>query len=84
MTVGILAYIILIAVYVLLIVIGAFSIQQNFYFKSLNSGDTSKKEIALTFDDGPHPEITPEVLNLLDVYAVKATFFCIGKQLDEQ
>jgi len=80
--VGIFAYLVLIAVYILLIVIGTFSIRQNFYFKSLNSADTSKKEIALTFDDGPHPDITPEVLNLLDAYAVKATFFCIGKQVD--
>jgi len=82
-TVGIIAYIILISVYVLLIAIGAFSIRQNFYFKSLNLGNTSKKEIALTFDDGPHPKITPEVLNLLDAYAVKATFFCIGKRVDD-
>ncbi|MEE4260550.1 MAG: polysaccharide deacetylase family protein [Bacteroidales bacterium] len=82
-TVGILAYLILIAVYVLLIAIGAFSIRQNFYFTSLNSGNKSKKEIALTFDDGPHPKITPEVLNLLDDYAMKATFFCIGKQVDD-
>jgi peptidoglycan/xylan/chitin deacetylase (PgdA/CDA1 family) len=32
----------------------------------------------LTFDDGPHPEITPQVLNLLDAFGAKATFFCIG------
>ena len=32
----------------------------------------------LTFDDGPHPEITPKILALLDLYEVKATFFCVG------
>lgn len=37
-----------------------------------------KKVIYLTFDDGPIPEITPQVLDLLDKYKVKATFFCIG------
>lgn len=36
------------------------------------------KTIALTFDDGPVPEQTPWVLNLLDQYGVKATFFCVG------
>ncbi len=38
----------------------------------------ARREIALTIDDGPHPDITPHVLDLLDRYDVKATFFCIG------
>jgi len=37
-----------------------------------------KKVIYLTFDDGPIPEITPWVLDLLDKYSIKATFFCVG------
>lgn len=37
-----------------------------------------KKTIYLTFDDGPIPEITPWVLDLLDKYNIKATFFCVG------
>lgn len=41
---------------------------------------TQRGEIALTIDDGPDPEVTPQVLNILDVYAVKATFFCIGER----
>lgn len=32
----------------------------------------------LTFDDGPIPDVTPEVLNILKSYGVKATFFCVG------
>lgn len=36
------------------------------------------KVIYLTFDDGPIPELTPWVLDLLDKYDVKATFFCVG------
>jgi len=39
------------------------------------------KELFLTFDDGPHPTITPFVLNLLKQYNAKATFFCIGKNV---
>jgi peptidoglycan/xylan/chitin deacetylase (PgdA/CDA1 family) len=34
--------------------------------------------VYLTFDDGPIPEITPWILDLLDKYHIKATFFCVG------
>ncbi|GBG15781.1 polysaccharide deacetylase [Novimethylophilus kurashikiensis] len=37
-----------------------------------------RNQIALTIDDGPDPEVTPQVLDVLDRYGVKATFFCIG------
>ena len=39
------------------------------------------REIYLTFDDGPVPDITPWVLNTLSNYNAKATFFCIGKNV---
>lgn len=39
---------------------------------------TDRKVIALTFDDGPHPAYTPQVLALLKQYKAKATFFVIG------
>ena len=39
-----------------------------------------RKEVALTIDDGPDPVITPQVLDILDRYQVKATFFCIGNK----
>lgn len=39
--------------------------------------------IYLTFDDGPHPLVTPFVLDELDKYNAKATFFCIGKNVVE-
>ena len=41
----------------------------------------TKKEIYLTFDDGPTPEITQFVLSELKKYNAKATFFCIGKNI---
>lgn len=40
-------------------------------------------EIFLTFDDGPHPTITPFVLDCLKKNNAKATFFCIGKNVEE-
>lgn len=39
---------------------------------------TNDKTVFLTFDDGPHPTITPWVLNQLKLYNAKATFFCVG------
>lgn len=44
---------------------------------------TDAKEIYLTFDDGPHPTITPFVLNCLKQYDAKATFFCIGNNVKQ-
>jgi peptidoglycan/xylan/chitin deacetylase (PgdA/CDA1 family) len=39
---------------------------------------TNDKSVYLTFDDGPHPEITPWVLEQLSLFNAKATFFCVG------
>jgi len=39
---------------------------------------SGRPEVALTFDDGPDPEVTPLVLDLLDRHGACATFFCIG------
>ncbi|HEX5363417.1 MAG TPA: polysaccharide deacetylase family protein [Gallionella sp.] len=46
----------------------------------LPAAATARNEIALTIDDGPDPVVTPQVLDMLDRYAVRATFFCIGEQ----
>ena len=42
----------------------------------------SGRSVALTFDDGPHPIVTPFILDLLDQYGAKATFFLVGKQVE--
>ncbi len=42
---------------------------------------TTEKILFLTFDDGPHPEITPWVLDALKQYNAKATFFCVGENV---
>lgn len=43
---------------------------------------TDEKAVYLTFDDGPHPEITSWVLDQLKEYHAAATFFCIGKNVE--
>ncbi len=41
----------------------------------------AQKVIYLSFDDGPVPEVTPQVLEILDRYGWKATFFCVGENV---
>jgi len=43
-------------------------------------GNRNKKDIAITFDDGPNPYFTQKILDMLDSFNVKATFFVIGKR----
>ena len=50
----------------------------------LPAAAVARNEIALTIDDGPDPEVTPRVLDLLDAAGAKATFFCIGKDVEHQ
>ncbi len=45
--------------------------------------NTQQKEIFLTFDDGPTEGVTDKVLDLLKIYQAKATFFCVGQQIEK-
>jgi len=47
----------------------------------LPSDARSRREIALTFDDGPDPVTTPKVLDLLDARSARSTFFCVGRKV---
>ncbi|MBO7274465.1 MAG: polysaccharide deacetylase family protein, partial [Clostridia bacterium] len=49
--------------------------------KVYRSAETDKKQIALTFDDGPHPRLTPRILEILARYNVPATFFMVGQNV---
>ncbi|AOV18565.1 hypothetical protein BJI67_10325 [Acidihalobacter aeolianus] len=46
----------------------------------LAEGDAASGAVALTFDDGPDPTVTPQVLDILDRYGARASFFCIGER----
>lgn len=46
----------------------------------LPAAAAARNEVSLTFDDGPDPEITPRVLELLDQHQAKASFFCVGEK----
>ena len=49
--------------------------------KVYRSASTQKKQIALTFDDGPHPSLTPKILEILARYDIQATFFMVGQNV---
>lgn len=51
--------------------------------KRIWEGPATDKAVYLTFDDGPIPEVTPWVLKQLQGYNAKATFFCIGENVQE-
>src|SRR5690554_4889401 len=59
---------------------GIFDIRMGYFGKTYYHGKNRNNHVSLTFDDGPTP-YTLQVLELLDRYQMKATFFCIGKQM---
>jgi peptidoglycan/xylan/chitin deacetylase (PgdA/CDA1 family) len=44
---------------------------------------TRNKELCLTFDDGPHPDSTPRIIDILDSNGIKALFFCSGQEAEK-
>lgn len=52
-------------------------------FKKVTWRMENEKAIYLTFDDGPHPEVTPALLHLLKKHNAKATFFLMGKNAEQ-
>jgi peptidoglycan/xylan/chitin deacetylase (PgdA/CDA1 family) len=44
---------------------------------------TTTKELCLTFDDGPNPDTTPEILDILESVDLKAAFFCNGREAEK-
>jgi len=63
--------------------IGSFNITWNYHLEAFNSNKNHKeKQVAITFDDGPNSDFTPKILDLLKKHDAKATFFCIGKHIE--
>lgn len=78
-----------VSIAIVLIGIGAFlfyasySIRSGIYVKALCKKETHEKVVALTFDDGPDPDYTPKVLDVLKQHQVHATFFCVGSKAEQ-
>ena len=73
----------LFVLYLIMLIYGSYNIGSNFFMKVICSGETREKVIAISFDDGPLPEYTPQVLQVLQQENVPAAFFCIGKRVVE-
>ncbi len=54
---------------------------QNIFPSFIWKMPSEERKIFLTFDDGPIPEVTPWVLDQLDQYRARATFFCVGENI---
>ena len=66
--------------FLLACVIAPFLPRLGFFLPIVGRGKPGEKGVALTFDDGPDPEVTPLLLDLLDRHAVPATFFVTGEK----
>jgi len=53
-----------------------------FYPNLVWEKQVATKRLWLTFDDGPHPDVTPWILSMLNTEQVKATFFLVGRQME--
>jgi len=72
--------------WVFLLVRGVTSLRVGFFLQSVceaPQGSDAQPAVALTFDDGPDPETTPALLELLEQRGVRAAFFVVGKRVEE-
>lgn len=69
--------------YMLALVYGAASIRSQFFIPAFYRGKAGSRKIALTFDDGPFGERSEQILNLLKKHNSLASFFLIGKRVEE-
>jgi peptidoglycan-N-acetylglucosamine deacetylase len=76
-------YLILLLVYFSVNFWGAAFISSQFFLPATCKSDKETKSIAITFDDGPVPLKTLQILDILKKHQAKATFFCIGENVKE-
>jgi peptidoglycan/xylan/chitin deacetylase (PgdA/CDA1 family) len=69
--------------YIVLCITACFFPETNFLGPVISRGNTGGNFVALTFDDGPAPPVTTQVLDLLDKYSVPATFFVTGANAEQ-
>ena len=75
-------YLSILIIYTLIVFYGCYHINSQFFLKVICSVETVKKQIAISFDDGPAINFTPAILQVLNDYNVKAAFFCIGERIN--
>jgi len=80
---GLIAFAVLVGLYIFLLALGSANIKMNFYLKALAKGSPDEAKVALTFDDGPDAKTTEKLLEILEKNNIKSTFFCIGNKAKE-
>jgi peptidoglycan/xylan/chitin deacetylase (PgdA/CDA1 family) len=73
-----------VSLYVALLLSGVFVLRLRMFADAVVRGPAGATGVVLTFDDGPDPIHTREVLDALDAHEAKATFFVIGKKAEQQ
>jgi peptidoglycan-N-acetylglucosamine deacetylase len=73
----------LVIVYLVINAYGTLYISAQFFMPARFKGERGSNSVAITFDDGPVPESTTRILEMLRKEGVKATFFCIGKNVQD-
>ena len=74
-------YLILIFIYLVIIFYGCVNISSGFFIRVICVANTGKKEIAISFDDGPAADHTTQILEVLKENNTTAAFFCIGSRI---
>lgn len=74
-------YLLLLLMYSGIVFYGCYFVDSNFFLPVICSATTDQKIIAISFDDGPSNEHTPEILQMLKHQGVEAAFFCIGNRI---
>jgi peptidoglycan-N-acetylglucosamine deacetylase len=74
---------IILIIHFILLIRGIVDIKSQFFGKVYYQDKNQSQSIAITFDDGPDPELTPDILSLLKEYGFTATFFVVAKQVEK-
>ena len=74
----------LLTVAIAILVVGSYDICFGLYIRTYCKAKTKKKVLALSFDDGPHHEFTPVVLDILKEYNISAGFFLVGEMIQKE
>lgn len=74
-------YLLLVLLYSLLLFYGCIYLSAGFFIKTWCAAKTYKKQIAISFDDGPAQQFTPQLLDLFAQEKIEAAFFCIGNRI---
>jgi peptidoglycan/xylan/chitin deacetylase (PgdA/CDA1 family) len=71
------------ALFVLILIYASIDFRLGIFVNTIYQLSAKGNNLVLTFNDGPHPEITPQILDILKRYKIQAIFFCIGENIEK-